>query len=253
MTTTSVAFSHGRAPAKHAHSGKFSYLRSHSPIAFVGVTIAEGRNGSISVTIRFRKPDRTFGTVEVGFRDLRFPKTMVRLLEARGCIMPLNDAKAQRITRRLRREALCALRDPKRQRRVTCGSALAAEICRWLNEEITVVAWDTKGERNNVVYHLGDPDAAVYLVPSTILRQHFRDRAKTTAALRIMKRDGGLTTETGRSVLTTQFWLDNPRRRKSFYAISVAYAKACLRKSKRPPSPWGALNPTGWPRSALSG
>jgi hypothetical protein len=226
MTTASVASSHSRTPPKQAHSDQISYLPNRrSPIAVLGVTVSEGAKSAILVAIRFVKPDRTLGKLEAPFRDLRFPKTMIRLLEAHGCIMPLNDNKAQRMIRRLRREALWALRDPKRQQRVTCGSALAVEICRWLTEEVTVVAWDNMGERNNLVYLLGDPDAAVYLVPSTILRQHFRDRAESTAALRMMKRDGGLTTEAGRSVLTTQLWLDNHRRRKSFYAISAAYAK----------------------------
>jgi hypothetical protein len=227
MTAASVvALSHGRSHPKQAHSGQISYLRNPaSSMAVVGVTVTEGEKTAILVAIRFVKPDGTLGKLEAPFRDLRFPKTMIRLLEAHGCIMPLNDSKAQRIIRRLRREALCALRDPGKQRRVSRGDALAVEICRWLTEEITVVQWDNQGGNNNVVYVLGDSDAAVYLVPSMILRQHFRDRAETTSALRIMKKDGGLATEAGRSVLTTQFWLDNPRRRKSFYAISAAYAK----------------------------
>jgi hypothetical protein len=233
MTIASVAVGSDRADAKQLSNGQCSYPRSLSPIAVVGVTIAEGGKSAILVTIRFQKPNRTFGKVEVAFRDLRFPKTMVRLLETHGCVMPLEISKAQRIIGRLRREALFALRDPRKQRRVARGSKLAVEICRWLTEEITVVQWDNQGQNNNFVYLLGDSDTAMYLVPSTVLRQHFRDRAETTSALRIMKRDGGLTTEAGRSVLTTQFWLDNPRRRKSFYAISAAYAKRVCAKRRK--------------------
>jgi hypothetical protein len=102
-------------------------------------------------------------------------------------------------------------------------AATVVEICRWVTEEATIANWDGNDRMKNLVF-LRKAPKTTYLVPSDVLRRQFMDRTATTAALRLMKTEGGLATDKGRNVLTTQIWVDEHRRR-SFYEIDAKYAK----------------------------
>jgi hypothetical protein len=106
-------------------------------------------------------------------------------------------------------------------------AVMVLEICRWVTQEATIAKWDGSDRRQNSVYCMKTPKST-YLVPNELLRRQFTDRTASTAALKLMKTEGGLTTEKGRNVLTNQIWVDEHSRR-SFYAIDAKYAK---RKAK---------------------